>query len=46
MPPNVRLRLSMTASALSGVPSVNEMPSRTLIVHTVASSLGVMLSAR
>ena len=46
MPPDDRLRLSMAASALSGVPSVNERPSRTLIVHTVASSLGSMLSPR
>ena len=36
----------MAASALSGVPSVNVMPSRTLIVQTVKSSLGSMLSPR
>ncbi len=34
-PVQVRLKLSMTASALSGVPSVKLMPARTLIVHCV-----------
>ena len=40
------LRLNITASAFTSVPSVKVMPSRILMVKTVLSSFGVMLSAR
>ncbi len=35
-----------SASALSGVPSWNVMPSRSVIVHSVKSALGVTDFAR
>ena len=39
-------RLRRTASASSGSPLWNEMPERTTMVHTVASALGSIDSAR
>ncbi len=44
-PVPVSCRLRIAASALNGVPSVNEIPWRSLIVHCVESAFGVMLSA-
>ncbi len=41
-----RLMLSIAASALSGVPSWNVIPSRIVIVNSVESSFASTLSAR